>query len=419
MTTSPAEQSAVSSEPGRDESLPTTRGDRRAEKPAPNRLLIVVGGCCALALLIVIFIFPAPKHHPRQKAVQSDGANSGSEKPSSLADKSSIPITDANLKKAKPAAEQTLAEADIERTATTTNQVPSPPAPQFDNASEVKGSIGSIPAFSNNETNPNPQVTGTDTTLEPAADDKHVSSEPPSSLVFARKAPSPSSAVSLPAQDFSGGLPPGFALRARLADAATTAIQMPVVAVVEYNYEHNGIIVVPAGTKVIGRIEQADASGYMSIRFDTLLIQNASPMAIDAVATDLSARPIRGRVEGKNTGKQTLIKAISGIGQIGSMFVGRGSLGQPLSESDLVRERIGQNIAQASDQQLNSLVVTQHVVVSVPANTAINVVLQHSTRTQSHGSTQIPAGASEQQTMEQLRQLLQLQRELSAVEQQH
>jgi hypothetical protein len=42
---------------------------------------------------------------------------------------------------------------------------------------------------------------------------------------------------------------------------------MPVVAVVEYNYERNGIVIIPAGTKAVGHVEQADRSGYLSIRF--------------------------------------------------------------------------------------------------------------------------------------------------------
>src|SRR5438105_813993 len=47
-------------------------------------------------------------------------------------------------------------------------------------------------------------------------------------------------------------LPPGTRLAARLEAAATTALKVPVVASIEFNYEHDGIIMVPVGSKVFG-----------------------------------------------------------------------------------------------------------------------------------------------------------------------
>lgn len=73
--------------------------------------------------------------------------------------------------------------------------------------------------------------------------------------------------------------------------AASTAVKTPVIAVVEYTYQMSGEIIVPAGAKALGRIEQADRSGYLSIRFDSLLMPDGSSAALDAVATDLRLRP--------------------------------------------------------------------------------------------------------------------------------
>lgn len=42
-------------------------------------------------------------------------------------------------------------------------------------------------------------------------------------------------------------------------------------AVIEYNYEREGEIIVPAGAKAVGHIQQADRSGYMTIQFDSLM----------------------------------------------------------------------------------------------------------------------------------------------------
>src|SRR5439155_26283569 len=56
-------------------------------------------------------------------------------------------------------------------------------------------------------------------------------------------------------------LSPGTRLVARLESAATTALKTPVVASIEYNYERDGIVMVPAGTKVFGDLQEASSEG--------------------------------------------------------------------------------------------------------------------------------------------------------------
>lgn len=73
-------------------------------------------------------------------------------------------------------------------------------------------------------------------------------------------------------------------------------------------------------------------------------------MDLEAAATDLQFRPLRGKVDGWHRGKNILVRSVSGVGQIAATLAGRGGLNQPLSEVDLLRERVGDNIAQASDQ---------------------------------------------------------------------
>ena len=107
---------------------------------------------------------------------------------------------------------------------------------------------------------------------------------------------SPRPEESSPAIDLGIGMSPGTRLRARLESAASTAVQTPVVAVVEYNYEQNGEIVVPAGAKVFGRLEAADRSGYIGVRFDSMMLPDGSSVRIEAAATDLELRPFRAAV---------------------------------------------------------------------------------------------------------------------------
>jgi hypothetical protein len=124
-------------------------------------------------------------------------------------------------------------------------------------------------------------------------------------------------------------LPAGTRLRARLESAASTALSAPVIAVIEYNYERAGEIIVPAGARAIGHIQQADRSGYMTIQFETLMLPDDSSIPIQAVGTDLNLGPPRGKVEGKSGGKNLLLRSLSGIGQAGALLVGHGSLDQP------------------------------------------------------------------------------------------
>jgi hypothetical protein len=238
------------------------------------------------------------------------------------------------------------------------------------------------------------------------------------SLVFLRNAPASvvasRSETSATAPDWGIGLPPGTRLRARLEAAVSTAVSTPVVAVIEYNYEQNGEIVVPAGAKAFGHLEGADRAGYLGIRFDSLLMPDGASLALEAGATDLQLQPIRGKVEGKHTGKNILVRSFAGVGEIAATLVGRGSLNQPLSEGDLLRERVTSNIGQAADQTVSNLSLAAHIVVSVPADTEIYLVLQKPGKQIVQKSrSELPSRPPNQTDMDELRQLLQPQRELN------
>lgn len=142
---------------------------------------------------------------------------------------------------------------------------------------------------------------------------------------------------------------------------------------------------------------------------------DGASVALGAAATDLQLQPLRGRIEGKHTGKNILVRSVAGVGEIAATLVGRGSLNQPLSESDLLRERVTNNIGQASDQAVGNLALTEHIVVSVPADTEIYVVLQKSAKqiAQQSRSELPPSRPANQPNIDELRQLLQLQREMN------
>src|SRR5207249_6033188 len=123
------------------------------------------------------------------------------------------------------------------------------------------------------------------------------SSEPASSAAGTRPAaPAPFEESSL--------LPPGTRLVARLESAATTALKTPVAASIEYNYERDGMIMIPAGTKVFGDLQQTSSEGYLNVQFHTLRMPNGREEKIEGSAASLDHKPLKGEVSGKNTGKE-------------------------------------------------------------------------------------------------------------------
>jgi len=311
-----------------------------------------------------------------------------------------------------------LNERDLERTAK------AKPSPNVPPSSNTAGTLASIPPFGEQENwqappyQPGLNQTNSGETPDPSKMEREAMEK--SSLVYVRNV-SPQSnsradnSPSFAPAELSLGLPIGTRLRARLETAATSAVRTPVLAVIEYNYDHDGEIVVPAGTKAVGHLQDADRSGYVRVQFDSLLTPEGAMLPIQAVATDLQMRPLRGKVEGKNTGKNILVHSLSGIGQAGAMLMGRGNLNQPLSESDLLRERVSNNIGEASDEQISKMAITQHVVVTIPADTPLYVVLEQEPRANAGSLRAAPHEqlSHTQSGRQELRELLQLQKELN------
>ena len=209
------------------------------------------------------------------------------------------------------------------------------------------------------------------------------------------------------------GLSTGTRLRARLESAASTAVRAPVLAVIEYTYERDGQIIVPAGARAVGYIQEADRSRYVRVQFESLMMPDGAAVPNQAVATDPDMRPLKGKVEGKNTGKNVLVRSLSGIGEASSLLLGRGSLNQPLSESDLMRERVSNNIGEASDEEISRMAITSHIVVTVSADTPIYVVFERTPNPEAASGQSSRNEPSLTTNAEELRQLLQLKRELN------
>jgi hypothetical protein len=396
-----------------------TRGRQRAKRQLQqNRLVIIGAGVLVVALLLLVAV-SMPRGKPPKTAKGTMAPNPGAIQLNDTAhpERSLLPITDSG----RPTAEEThagvLGEGDLQRTAI---RKPTPARPLASPQAAPGNSLASIPPFPE-QWQPPPYKSGGDGYAQTADVNKaeHQALEA-SSMVYARDVHSTQGSsphhntIENREPEMNLGLATGSRLRARLEATVSTAVRMPVLAVIEYNYEREGEIIVPAGAKAVGHVQQADRSGYMTIQFDSLMMPDGTAVPIQGVATDLNLRPPKGKVEGKNTGKNVLLRSLSGIGQVGALLVGHGNLNQPLSESDMLRERVSNNIGEASDEQVSRLVLTEHVIVTIPADTSIYVVLENRLRTSAARAltTDSPPLSSSTSTDE-LRQLLQLQRELN------
>ena len=150
---------------------------------------------------------------------------------------------------------------------------------------------------------------------------------------------------------------------ARLDAAATTAVKAPVVASVEYNYERDGIFVVPAGANVIGEVHPASAQGYLSVRFHTLQMPNGTAQKIEGSAMGVDRKPLKGDVSGKNTGKKFCepysFRSRNGRGLV--VGAGGAGLSRTITGETLLSDCLASNIALAGKQELMNVAYSQDV----------------------------------------------------------
>jgi type IV secretory pathway VirB10-like protein len=262
-----------------------------------------------------------------------------------------------------------------------------------------------------------------------------VASEPPSSkdqsadprkpsLVFVRAVEAkPAIVPSMPEDGAESlALPAGTRLVARLQTPVSSAVAAPIVAVVEYNYERDGQIVMPAGAKVFGRLAQANPSGYVRIQFDQVEMPDGTPEKIEASAMNLNFGPLKGYVSGKKTGTRFLVRSLTGLGTLASYLMGPQATSSAglISTNTLVRERLADNLATAGQEELNGLASNQNLVVTVPGNIRFYIVIQNPATDHVVGNTGMRNASSGSAglngsvpTLEELRQLIQLRREIN------
>ena len=188
--------------------------------------------------------------------------------------------------------------------------------------------------------------------------------------------------------------PPAPVLSLGLKRPSARRSNAPVVAAIEYNYERDGEIVIPAGTKAFGELDQANDRGFVGIRFHSIQLPDQMEAKIDGRSMSLEFQPMKGTVTGTNAGKKFLVRSLTGVGTIVAATVGvRSGLGvsDTISNNVLLRERVANNIALAGDQQLTELAYRQNIVVTVPGNTRFYIVLAKPGGDQAAPARSLPA----------------------------
>src|SRR5260370_23712907 len=100
-----------------------------------------------------------------------------------------------------------------------------------------------------------------------------------------------------------------------LESMVSTAVHAAVTAVIEYNYERDGRVLIPAGSRAVGKITQADASGIMNIEFSSIELPDDDSLPISAIAATTSLQAIKGQVVGKNAGKSVDVRSLAALSQ--------------------------------------------------------------------------------------------------------
>jgi type IV secretory pathway VirB10-like protein len=350
-----------------------TRADVKEVEGISRSKLILLGGGLAVAVLFFVLtavVGKSPKK-PKQVRQPSQQAKQEVTKPP----KGSVtPVMDTVPTPAPDNSSGQLGPGDIRRTRSLNDQAHLKPVAA---KPATVASLGSVPSFADTQQKwEDPAPYGGSPAEQTSQAAQNGLKEP--SIIFVRSLAQnqAGSAPRMNSEDDGAArleLTPGTRIQAKLETQISSAVQAPVVAVVEYTYAIGDKIIVPAGARVYGQLQQADRSGLVSVKFDEIELLDGAREKIDAIATGLDLGPIKGNVYGKNTGKNFLMRAASGIGSV-LAEVAENNSSAAFSEDDMLRERLAENIGTAGDSEVMNLNANSRVVVSVPADTKIYVV---------------------------------------------
>lgn len=364
-----------------------TRASKSSSEGLSKGKLLLLGG--GLAVAVLFFIITAVAGHTPKRQIAARPQAQQQKQTDTKPDKGSVtPVMDTVRTAAPDNSAGEIGPSDIRRTrALTGPTMPKSNSYASGNPATEKPAAGrtlaSVPTFEETQQKWEDPAPYGEASNPPATQTQQQNTMKEPSIIFVRSvtknsAVTPSTASAAGDATPQLDLTPGTRIEAKLETQISSAVLTPVVAVVEYTYAIGDRIVIPAGARVYGSLQQADPSGLVSVKFDEIELLDGAREKIEAVGTGLDLGPIKGNVYGKNTGKNFLVRAASGIGSVLADVAGNNS-SAAFSEDDMLRERMAENIGTAGDTEVMSLNANSRVVVSVPADTKIYIVFTRHT----------------------------------------
>ena len=172
-------------------------------------------------------------------------------------------------------------------------------------------------------------------------------------------------------------LPAGTEIVAHTTNAISSGLESPVVAVVDRSVKFSDTVVIPEGAHVIGHTAGA-AKDRVNVRFTSVVLPNDQEIAISGLALmkDGSAGLV-GKVKGK--GNPVLAGAArvgTGAAVVATEFAGQGSLNQPFSQGDYLRNQMAAEVASQGSQFSNRWQQPSSIpIVAVDANQPMTIFL--------------------------------------------
>ncbi len=179
------------------------------------------------------------------------------------------------------------------------------------------------------------------------------------------------------------GYQPGYHIATHLETVASTAVQAPVIAVVDFDYQRNGRTIVPAGSRLIGTMGASNETGIVNLHFTSIRMPNGNTAPVSAVGLNHQLQALKGVVTGKHVVEQFLMAGLAGAGSSAAVFAGNNVNGQ-LTEADILRTQAASNIGSNIDSQISTLQqsVPQKLVVTLPAGTEVEAMFTSAERSQ-------------------------------------
>jgi len=142
--------------------------------------------------------------------------------------------------------------------------------------------------------------------------------------------------------------------------------------VIEHNYERDGQIIIPAGSRAVGKITQADPSGLMNITFSSIEFASGETVPVEAVAADMSLAAIN-----------TCITDVVGNAHAKHVIFAEGAIRESRAVKSHGAIAFGPRRNRGDDrwsahEQTMRMLTMQHIVVSVPAGAEIYLIFAKS-----------------------------------------